>query len=108
MQKKDKALQIALGLVDENLTVHAIHDKLTELVGWEKITDIAAALYPHSAELEKVDRWIERERAIQAKLDAEGKQLFLKYDSDRSDREHTRAIAHFHLGFAAGMKLNYR
>jgi hypothetical protein len=103
--KQDKALKIALSLVEDYVTPRELEDSLHQLIGEKNIAKIAIAINPKAKVLEELAPWIEQEKAIAAKLDVKGKLLFNKYEADWNDRDYFRSIANFYLGFAAGLQL---
>lgn len=110
--KHDKALRAATMLLDEVIDRYPItrylHDQLTELLGDKHISKIATLIDPEAAKLEDLSAWIAQEKAIEAKLDDEGKELLRNFDNEWCNRDYFRSVASFYLGFVAGRQLQVK
>ena len=77
--KQDQALKTAFKLLGEHITPRHLHEHLQDIIGYENIRQIAMAIDPKAEKLENLDYWIKAEKAVQAKLDKDGKKLFGQY-----------------------------
>jgi hypothetical protein len=97
--KPDRALEVARKLVDQHVTIQELWQHISEAVDFG--SEIGEAIDPEYKRLEDGNAWIAAQHALEAKLDPEGKKLFLQYDHDWCNRDYYRRLENFALGFAA-------
>jgi hypothetical protein len=101
--KEQRAIRVAMDMVTQ-MEKENTWNMITRLIGLKSTVRIAAAIEPNV----KDDSNLLNYFRIYKRLDAEGKQLFDRYDNAWDDLARWREVSAFYLGYATALRLGKR